>query len=330
LIKRWIGFWDQREAPHSLALVRILVGSALLFDLLEAGWYGVIDLLWAPPPVGSATGQLADHVPIAVRLLGPSPETGFVLWLLAVACCVLFVLGAAYRIASIGLVFAMVELTDCQPVGDGSDALLTIVLPLLALSGAGAVWSVDAWFRQWRGKARTVEVTAWPRYLLFLQLVWLYLSAVSQRNLQSWGPQNGFSAIGDVLGDPHFARFAPGSLALFEPLLRVATLVTMLFELSAPLVLLWTWYELRPTRGGRFGDFVRRWRVRWIWLAVGVSLHSGIALTMNLGMFPFVMLALYPAFVHPSELLRGVEAVKRRLSKLCAGEGGVARARTFP
>jgi hypothetical protein len=32
-------------------------------------------------------------------------------------------------------------------------------------------------------------------------------------------------------------------------------------------------------------------------------------------MFPFAMLALYPAFVHPSELLCAVAAAKRQLSQ---------------
>jgi len=302
MIERWVCFWDQREAPHSLALVRILVGSVLLVDLLLAGWFGVVELLWAAPPHGSALGALASPLPIAVRVLGASPATGWSLWALAVGCSVLFVLGAAYRAASIGLVFAMVELAACQPVGDGIDMLLRIVLPVLAVSGAGSVWSVDAWLRKRRKMPVPPTVSAWPRYLLFLQLVWLYLSAGSQRNAVTWGPLSGFSAIGNVLGDPHFARFAPGSLAPFQLFLRSATLVTMLFELSAPLVLLWTWLEYRPARGGRFGDFVRRWRVRWLWLGVGISLHAGIALTMKIGMFPFGMIALYPAFLHPDEL----------------------------
>jgi len=316
VIERWVRFWDQREAPHSLALLRILVGSVLLVDLLLAGWFGVIELLWAPPPHGSALGELASPVPIAVRVLGASPETGFALWAFAVGCCVLFVLGAAYRLASIGLVFAMVELGACQPVGDAIDALLRIVLPVLAVSGAGSVWSVDAWWRKRRGKALPALVSAWPRYLVFLQLVWLYISAGHQRNPATWGPLGGFTAIGNVLGDPHFARFAPGSLAPFQLLLRLATLATMLFELSAPLVLWWTWLEYRPSRGGRLGDFVRRTHLRCLWLCMGVSLHSGIALTMKIGMFPFGILALYPAFLHPNELMSALGGGVKRLRGL--------------
>ncbi len=301
MIERWVRFWDRREAPHSLALVRILLGAVLLSDLLSAGYFGVVSLLWAPPPRGAGWDPSSSPAPFAVRLLGAPAETPRLVWALAVVACVFFVAGAAYRVASLALVFAMVELGQCQPVGDGMDALLHVVLPVLALSGANGAWSVDAWLRARRG-APPRAVPAWPRYLLFLQVLWIYLSAGHQRG-NTWGPGGRFAAIGDVLGDPHFARFTPGSLAVVYPLLCFATFLTMTFEVTSPLILLWTWLERRPARGGRFGDFARRFRLRWLWLGTGASLHAGIALCMKLGIFPYGMLALYPAFVHPDELV---------------------------
>lgn len=313
MIERWVRFWDQREAPYSLALVRILLGSVVLFDLLEAGYWRVISLLWAPEPSGAGWNASALPDPLVMRLFGASEATARLLWCFAVLACVLFILGAAYRVASVALVFALVELEACQPVRDGIDALLHIVLAVLAVSGANGAWSLDAWWRRRRGK-RTPTVPAWPRYLLFLQVIWVYVSAGHQRG-HTWGPGGRFTAIGDVLGDPHFARFMPGSLAVLYPLTCVATIVTMLFELSSPLILLWTWFELRPTRGGRSGEFARRYHLRWVWLAVGASLHVGIALSMNLGIFPYGMFALYPAFVHPSELTAAIGRVRILLQR---------------
>src|SRR5436190_514092 len=83
--------------------------------------------------------------------------------------------------------------------------------------------------------------------LLVVQLLWLYLSAGHQRDARMWGPPE-FSALGNVLGDPHFARFEPGSFASVYPLLRVGTFVTMAFELTSPLYLFWLWLELHPER----------------------------------------------------------------------------------
>ena len=154
--------------------------------------------------------------------------------------------------------------------------LLHILLALLAMSGADGEWSFDAWWRSRRGRPPLDTVPAWPRYLLMLQLLWLYFSAAHHRG-RSWGPPDGFTAIDYVLSDPHFARFTPGSLHLFSPLMRAGTTLTMLFELSAPLFLLLTWLDRHPDRGGKLGMFVRRWKLRWVWLSIGVSLHLGIA-----------------------------------------------------
>lgn len=315
MIERWVRFWDRREAPYSLAVVRLLVGAALFGDLIQAAIFDVIPLVMAPPPLGGGYGQTLDTAPLVVRWFGASPGTGFAVWALALVACALFTAGVGYRVTSWVLVFAMAELDGVQPVGDSIDSLLRIVLPVLAASGAGKVWSFDAWLRHRRGKPLEELVPAWPRYLIVIQLLWIYVSAGHQRDGRMWGPPE-FSALGNVLGDPHFARFEPGTFAVLYPLLRVGTAVTMLFELTSPLYLLWLWLELHPGRGGRFGDAVRRFRIRWAWLALGVSLHGGIALGMKIGLFPFGMLALYPAFVRPPELAAAItwvrSAVERR------------------
>ena len=61
--------------------------------------------------------------------------------------------------------------------------------------------------------------------------------------------------------------------------------------------------------------FFLRFDVRlWI-VAVGAILHVGIAVTMQLGIFPWAMLALYPAFFHPDELQGLRDAVTARLRR---------------
>jgi hypothetical protein len=220
--------------------------------------------------------------------------------------------GVAFRISAWLLVFAMIQLWRITPDGeDGIDVLLRLVLPLLAFSGANAIWSFDAWLARHLGRHFANVVPAWPRYLIVVQLLWVYFSAAHHRGWVSWGPSSGFAAVGDVLGDPHFARFFPGSLRAGYPLMQLGTALTMLFEHSAPLFLLWTWLDKRPGRGGRFGDAVRRLHVRWIWLALGISLHAGIAVTMQLGMFPFGILALYPALFGPEDVTALLQRLRR-------------------
>jgi hypothetical protein len=319
MIARWIALWDEREAPASLALIRILVALALLGDLLQAAARGAVSAVWASPPFGAGWGQAVGPPPLMTVWFGASNNAGVATFWLAVVAALLVLFGLGYRVASWLLVFAMVELWRLTPDGgDSIDALLRIVLPLLALSGANACWSCDAWLlRRW-GKPMPTRVPAWPRFLMVAQLLWLYFSAAHHRTSAAWGPASGFSAVGEVLGDPHFSRFFPGSLQFAYPLTQLGTALTMLFELSAPLALLWIWLDKRPGRGGRFGDAVRRLRIRWLWVGLGVCLHLGIALTMQLGVFPYAMLALYPALFAPQEITSALARLRRFRSALGA------------
>ncbi|HVY30144.1 MAG TPA: HTTM domain-containing protein [Polyangiaceae bacterium] len=312
MIARWVDLWDERETAESLALVRILIALSVLGDLLQARMRSAVEAVWAPPPFGAAWGASAASPPLLVSWFGTGAQTAHVAWWLAVVATLLVLLGLAFRVSGWLLVFAMVEMWRLTPDGgDGIDLLLRVVLPLLALSGANATWSCDAWLGRLWGKPLRNSVPAWPRYLLIVQLLWLYFSAAHHRGKASWGPAGGFSAVADVLGDPHFARFFPGSLQAFYPLTQLGTALTMVFEYSAPLALLWIWLDKRPGRGGRFGDWVRRLHVRWWWLALGVSLHLGIAVTMQIGMFPFAILALYPALFGPEEVTKLLKRVRQ-------------------
>jgi hypothetical protein len=218
----------------------------------------------------------------------------------------MFSLGLLYRAAGLALTLALINIARFDPNGDAIDTLYRIVVPILALSGAHARFSIDAWIGHKRGHPPPALVPAWPRYLVLLQLLWMYFSAAHCRDDAAWWPHGGFSAIGNVMSDPHFARFPPGSLVSLYPLTQVATAISMTFEMSAPLMIFVTWF--RCEGGGAFGAFVRRWRIRWIWLATGAALHLGIALSMTLGMFPYGVLALYPLFLHPEEYARRRDA----------------------
>jgi hypothetical protein len=317
LLERWVAFWDRREAPTSLALTRILVGSVLLTDLLQAKYAGAVELLWSAPPQGMAWGATGDLPPLAARWPGATPQTAELLWATALVCTVLFLLGAFYRVSALLLAVVLGQLGRFEPDADAIDQLFRIAIPILALSSANAAFSVDAWLCEKRGKPHPDRVPAWPRYLLMLQLLWMYFSAAHNRGDSAWYPSGGFSAVSNVMQDPHFARFAPGTFRSAYRLTQLGTAATMLFEGSAPLMLLWLWLdsaaptETRP-RGGRFGDAARKLHLRWVWMALGVALHLGIAITMQLGIFPFGMLALYPIFVHPEELLRARASLTKR------------------
>ena len=248
-LERWVAFWDRREAPASLALTRVLVGAALLTDLLQAKYAGAVELLWSAPPLGMAWGATGDRLPLAARWLGATPQTAELLWGLAVLCAALFMLGAFYRVTAVLLAIALGQIGRC--------ASSPIPMPSINYSGsrcsrARAVgcqrhtFTADAWLHKKLSKPYQERVPAWPRYLLILQLLWMYFSAAHNRGDSAWYPHGGFAAISNVMSDPHFARYAPGTFHGVYRLTQLGTAAMMLFEGSAPLMLLWLWLDRGP------------------------------------------------------------------------------------
>ena len=317
---KWVTFWDRREPPTSLAFTRILVGTVLFLDMVLAVQKGAMPALLAPPALGMGSGASAFPEFLPAPAVG-SDRLALLWWTMVLVASLMFALGLFYRVAGILLALVLVNFARFDPDGDAIDALYRVVVPILTLSGANACCSLDAWIARRAKKPLPALVPAWPRYLLMAQLLWMYFSAGHCRDDRAWWPQGEFSAIGNVMGDPHFARFPPGSLVSLYPVTQIATAISMTFELSAPLMVLMTWR--RKGGGGRWGAFFRRWRVRWIWLGVGAALHLGIALTMTLGMFPYGVLALYPLFLHPEEYARAGEARRRVLA--LGGRAAAAR-----
>ena len=273
----------------------------VLSDLLIGKVQGAVPALWAPPPLGM--GVTPDP-----SSLWAAPSVPAFLWATGVIAAFLLMVGALHRVAGAALTLALVMLPRFQPTSDGVDVLVRTVVPILALSNASACWSVDAWLGRRRAKPPPDQVPAWPRYLLMLQLLWVYSSSAQCRDDAAWWPWGGFSAIGNVLEDPHFARFLPALMTSFYPLTQLATIATMIFELGAPFMLLWTLRE--PIRQSQLTGLAGR--LPWIWIVLGAALHLGIALTMPIGIFPYLMLALYPVLLHPDQLAGLRQALRYR------------------
>ena len=310
LWRRWVAFWDRREGPESLALARLLVGSVLFADFAGMAGERLAPDFWLAPPSGLGWGAAVDATGF-VHALGTSPSWVTALWACALVGSLGVAVGLWLRPAALLCVAATALLGRLAPDGERAiDLLLRIVLIVLALSPADAVWSLASVRRRRLGRPPATSIPAWPRLLLFAQLVWVYSSAAQNRGGSEWWPAGGSVALARILSDPHFARFSPGWTAALDPLPRVATALTMLFELGSPLIIVFTFAERHPERLARFGRVVRRLRLRWVWLGLGASLHLGIALTLRLGIFPFGMLALYPLFVAPEELRAALERLR--------------------
>jgi SAM-dependent methyltransferase len=343
LWRAWVELLDRREKPTALVLVRLLVAAAVLGDLLHAWSLDVVVAVWSPPPHGTGYASIWDpNPPFMVRWFGPGVDTAELVFWIAVAAAALFLIGAATRVSAVVLALMLAQLGHMAPEGDrGIDFLLRTAVAVMALSACHARFSVDAWVRRRIFKRPFPElVPAWPRYLLFAQVVWMYFSAGHNKGDRAWGPLGHFTALANILSDPHFARFDGGWIPWMMPLLAIGTATTVVFEWSAPLLPILTWWHRTADRPGRLRRIANKLRLRWVWIATGVVFHIGIAVTMRLGVFPWGMLALYPVLFHPDEFERAAGWLRARMKRTaaaavlllvaCGGGGAAERAEPPP
>ncbi len=295
----WVALWDRTESPTALVLVRMFVGLALLVDLLHIARLGMVHAMFTAAPEGYALPIAGFGAELLEAGLGPT------LWLVAVIASACVLCGLFTRAACVVLALALAQLAFIAPDADrGIHMAMRIVLVVLACSGCHAKWSADAWLWSTLKRPMPAVVPAWPRYLLLLQLVWIYFSAAMNKSGAEWGPGGGFMALANALADPHFGRFDPSWISAVLPLTQLATMATIAFEWSAPLYLVWLYCAETADRSGRLRHWINRLRLRWIWIGTGVVFHLGLVVALPIGMFPWGMLALYPVLLRPSELTR--------------------------
>jgi hypothetical protein len=135
----------------------------------------------------------------------------------------------------------------------------------------------------------------------------MYTLTGLQKSALVWTPAGGYSALYWVMQDPTWMRFDGAFAAWISPLLRVATAVTWHWEQLSILLLLWFYYRRTKEKGGRIRNWVlkRDWRIGWA--LIGVMLHAGILLLMNVGPFSWVSLSFYVLLWRPSEWTRAWE-----------------------
>jgi hypothetical protein len=302
--QRYARFLDRHEGAESLALVRIGVALSVLWDLLQIAHLDLVRTFWAPIEEGGL-GPSSYSEPL-VRFyvwFGASAAGAWWLFGLSIASACTLGVGLCTRLSALVLVLCSTQLSGLAPSADrGVDVLLRNVLCVLALSGAGAAWSLDAQLRR-RRRERQALVPAWPRYLLIVQLIIIYFWAGLLKQTDEWSFAGGFDALYRILRDPHISRYSWNAAELdwLYPCLQVSTFATLQFERSALALPVLLWLHNHPGRGGALGRFVRRWPVLELWVATGASFHLALAVLVKLGIFPWVCLALYPALARPAQ-----------------------------
>lgn len=302
LWQRWVRLLDQREVGTSLALWRIAVGLCVVGSVGAVVLAGAVPLLWFDPADG---GYTPPTPPWLFRQLGGATRgtvTAVVAITLAAGLLTAGGLGGRLSVfVALQGYLALVRLNG--DATGGYDAAISNGLWLLVFARSTETLSLDCRIRtgQW---TRDRPVPAWPRYLAVFQLVLIYWSTGLHKLSATWTPAGGFSALYYILQQPTWQRWDMSWLAWAYPLTQIGTAVTWVWEVTSPLLLLALWYRATASRPGWLRRLFNRINYRRVFVTIGVLVHIGIAVLLEVGPFSWVMLSYYICLYRPEEWRR--------------------------
>lgn len=262
----------REDDARPLALVRIGAALAILLDLLRVGQLGLVGVLFRPYAQGGLS-QVQDEAWWVGRWLSPE-IAGPALYGLSLLCMGLVALGVLTRPATLLGVLAYAQLGHLYPPGDRAiDRVLRTVLLILLFSDAHRRLAL-------LGAPALARIKAWPADLIRSFLVIVYLSAGLGKLMQqpAWLAASGVPVLYRVMSDPLAAHVDAQSALPYWWVFRVFGWGTIALELSSPLLFT------------RFAP---------VWAIFGFAMHLGIYSTMELGMFSWGMLSMYPLLLAP-------------------------------
>jgi hypothetical protein len=275
----WNRFWFSETDPRIYAGLRILFGLLGLISLL-----GLLNLplFWRCDGLTASRGDAVCQY-FEARGLGWLPGSATLglsaLSFLAMAA------GLFSRVATVAAFASMYLLArwNALPLS-AAHQVLRCMLFCLIWADTGRVWSVDAWWGRRRGRpARSAPPLIWPQQLIRIQVAAIYLvTGLWKLNNVLW--RDG-SALHYVYENHQFRRFAMPESGWVDATTTLATYLTLAWELT-------------------FSFLVMHRRTRRVALALGVAIHLGMWLTLELGPFSWIMLASYVAFLEPNTLAR--------------------------
>lgn len=327
----WERFWDEEEHPVSLALVRLLLGACWAYDFFHIWRMKLVIPLFGVAEVGGFSDALMrEDTPWFYTIFPGTALTARALHAVLALSALCVAVGFRTRTAAAVLLVGWAAFVDIIPYSDrGIDTLSRLTLIVLVFAGSGRAWSVDALIRtgSFWGDGRPIKAA--PRRLLVLQLVLMYFSAGFSKVGLTWWPMGGFLSLYYALQDPAVAAwdFSYVQHQPFTTFTRIGSAGTMVYQWSYPLVLVLMWAR-RTGGGGAALQWAARYRLEWVWIVVGGVFHAILAVTMNLGIFPWAMLALYPVWFHPDELRWIGARLQRQLGFAPPEPGGAAEAAT--
>jgi hypothetical protein len=331
------------EGQRRLAVIRVFLGAVLLFDALVHWRYAIELYSRSGPPMPLFVRAVADSkdaallrddagVPIVPRVEPwppvpvPSPQLAVIVHSLLVFSLASVVAGWRTRTSLVGTILLTLWLAPFDL--PGTFAKHTVValhlLVLLAFSGCGDVWSVDA-FSRIHDADRCRLSSAAPRRLMQILICCVYLGAAITK-IKTPAFTNGDLLTFSLLDDHWGCGPAGFWLATMPHVTLMLSLATILYEIMFP-VLIWV-----P-------------RMRLFTLGLATAVHTAMAGLLNLETFSPIMLAALVSFAHERDLaavarlfgafsvlpgMRHISGASRRaLGTRASGDSGAARRAFF-
>jgi hypothetical protein len=270
----WQRHWFSEVPPHIFAALRIAVGLSGCLTML--GLLDVPLLLSLDGIVAAPGGGLGIRT--AIQRSGLGTAAGWAIYFANAVAFAALVVGWRTGLMSLVAFVASAALIWWNPLPlSAGQHLLHMLTLFLVLSESGLVWSLDAWGAKRRGAPFVPKVQpVWPLRLLQYQVCLMYSSAALWKFLDPvW--RDG-TALHYVLNYNVTQRVPLQVPPALEPALAGFTYGTLAWEtLFTPAML---------------HRICRR-----ITLAVGVAMHLGMWVLLDIGPFTPTVLTAYIAFI---------------------------------
>ncbi|HMJ14936.1 MAG TPA: hypothetical protein VK524_26165 [Polyangiaceae bacterium] len=302
--QRYVAFWNEKEAPDALALLRITLGLSFSANLLEQIIRGDVIEFYAEIAHGGIFGFQYNSYPYSLFQYVPM-SSGWVwgLVLLQLFASLTFTVGLFTRLSGIAIFVTQLAFFDRMTLFRfGADEVYRVAAYLMMLAPMGAAFSLDA---AWRGKGRA-EVGKWARRLFMAQLAIIYVRTGVVKLGSTWSIMGDWAAVYLSVNLPGIARWNGdwAAHALVYPLTQMGTFVFSWWEFTWFLLLINQFLRRKNAHKGIVKRALARFDLRPVYLGLGLCMHLGILIIMDIGLFAIVMWSLYPAYIRPEEARR--------------------------
>ncbi len=285
LIQGWNNFFYSKTDGSNLAVFRILLGFFLLLNGVSLiqdfdYWYGVGSESFVP--LQDSFNLYSGFRINIYKWLSPTTNSAWFVLITYIISSIGIMVGFKTRISTIICFILLVSMQNRNfAILNSGDTVMRCILFLMMFAPTHVKYSVDAYIRSKAGVPYPAEVSILTIRLLQLQFALVYFATVLFK-------LKGYDWVEGT------AVYYSSRLVNFQRLL-----VPVVFDYPW-LIKFSTWFALIVEFAMGALIWVKEWRR--IVLILGVVLHIGIELTMDIGFFEWVMISCYLLYVEPGEI----------------------------